>query len=317
MTHAALVRRLNVASVRKHFDAFDDIEWDDPAFRIDPTDPRWELSQADPLGATAWYASQPPDKRARLGLHHTVGQISLGVIFERVLSKGLLNFVDTLPVESPELRYAYHEVIEESQHSLMFAEFVRRSGLEPVTLGRIDRWGSRRVVEMGRRFPELFFIFVLAGEAPIDFQQRSALRDQPNLHPLLRRIMALHVMEEARHLSFAESALRERVPKLGPWAMAALRLRTPIILKTMTEQMLRPPALLVRRYEIPRDVVRAAYGSESHRRDVQRSTARIRELCTQLGLVSRTMKPLWRALGLRSPSLDSRPTPACLSSGQG
>jgi hypothetical protein len=38
-----LVRRLSHQSVVKHFDAYADIEWDNPEFRIDHDDPRWEL----------------------------------------------------------------------------------------------------------------------------------------------------------------------------------------------------------------------------------------------------------------------------------
>ncbi len=43
-----LVERLSHQSVVKHFDAYVDVPWDDPAYAIDPTDPRWELSDAAP-----------------------------------------------------------------------------------------------------------------------------------------------------------------------------------------------------------------------------------------------------------------------------
>ena len=39
-TFDQLVGRLSVQSVNKHFDAYDDIPWDDPAYAIDRTDPR-------------------------------------------------------------------------------------------------------------------------------------------------------------------------------------------------------------------------------------------------------------------------------------
>jgi alkylated DNA repair dioxygenase AlkB len=68
-SYPQLVARLSHQSVVKHFDAYADIPWDDPAYRIDPEDPRWELSADDVLGATAWYRSQPAAVRARIGLH--------------------------------------------------------------------------------------------------------------------------------------------------------------------------------------------------------------------------------------------------------
>jgi hypothetical protein len=63
-----LVERLNVKSVEKHHDTFVDIAWDDPAMRIDASDPRWELPADSTLGATAWYRGLPQPVRARLGL---------------------------------------------------------------------------------------------------------------------------------------------------------------------------------------------------------------------------------------------------------
>jgi hypothetical protein len=323
MNHSQLVQRLSEASVRKHFDAFADIDWEHPDHQISLDDPRWNLDDSEPLAATDWYQTQTADRRAMIGLHFVVAQMSLGVVFERVLTQGLLNFADTLPIDAPELRYAYHEVIEESQHSLMFAEFVRRSGLAPVQQNFIERWSARRVATLGRRFPELFFLFVLAGETPIDYTQRRALSRGCPLHPLLQRVMRIHVTEEARHLSFAASALRERVPELVWWRMAQLQVRTPIIMKFMTEQMLRPPSMLVNRYGIPRSVVRAAYGSTQHRSTTLEGLEPVRKLCLELGIVTPSTQRLWQALGIWPPHSGNGPTgseqknkepalPACL-----
>ena len=54
-SYEELMQRLSHQSVVKHFDAYADIPWDDPEYRIDPDDPRWELGPDDSLGGTAWY----------------------------------------------------------------------------------------------------------------------------------------------------------------------------------------------------------------------------------------------------------------------
>ena len=82
--YAERVQKLSVQSVRKHFDAYEDVEWDAPENHIDPEDPRWERPIDDPLGATAWYRALPQPIRARLGLHLVVGQLQVGLEFERV-----------------------------------------------------------------------------------------------------------------------------------------------------------------------------------------------------------------------------------------
>jgi len=193
----SLLDRLNDLSVHKHFDAYGDIAWDDPEYHLDPTDARWELDpELDPLGATDWYKSLPADKRARLGCELVASKMKLGLIFENILKQGLLRFAMTLPNGAPEFRYAYHEVIEEAQHSLMFQEFVNRTGYDAPGLSRIDGPANAWIIGLGKRFPQLFFLFVLGGEDPIDYVQRRELRSDRPIHPLLERIMRIHVTDK-------------------------------------------------------------------------------------------------------------------------
>jgi hypothetical protein len=293
----ALVRRLNDQSVRKHFDAYDDVPWDD--HDIDPADPRWELSPTDPLGATSWYRSLPPEERSRIGLHSVATKMQVGYFFEGVLKRGLLEHAQTLPAGSPELRYAYHEVIEEAQHSLMFQEFVGRAGYGSVVkLPWEARVGSQLVVRMGRRFPELFFIFVLGGEDPIDHLQRETLRErgERDLHPLLERIMRIHVTEEARHLSFARNWLKQRVPGLDPVRRTILAIGAPLILGEMGGLMMKPSPSLIREHRIPAEVVREAYDDNPEWADSAAVALRkVRVLCRELGLINPVTERIWKA----------------------
>ncbi len=298
-TYAELLGRLSHQSVVKHFDAYADIPWDDPAYRIDPDDPRWELSEDEPLGATAWYRGQPAGVRSRIGLHMVATFMKIGVQFESVLQRGLLEYAARLPNGAPELRYAYHEVIEEAQHSLMFQEFVNRTGCDIPGLGWWERFGARRVVGHARRFPALFFVFVLGGEDPIDHVQRTALRSGREIHPLLKRIMQIHVTEEARHLCFARQYLREHVPRLGPIGRTVLAIGAPIILSQMSQLMMRPSSQIVATYGIPRTVIAEAYThNPRHRARTLAALAKVRTLLAELGLVTPTTAPLWRGLGI-------------------
>ncbi len=298
-TYPQLVARLSHQSVVKHFDAYADIAWDDPDFRIDPEDPRWELSADDVLGATAWYRSRPQAVRARIGLHMMATFMKIGLQFEGVLKRGLLEFALDLPNRSPEFRYAYHEVIEEAQHSLMFQEFVNRSGFDIPGLGWWERMGARLVMSFGRTFPELFFVFVLGGEDPIDHVQRMALRSGRDIHPLLRRIMQIHVTEEARHLCFARHYLKEHVGELGPVRRLLLSRGAPVILAIMAQMMMRPSRQIVRTYEIPGSVIREAYTRNPvHRARTLEALRKVRELCTELGLITPAATRVWRLLGI-------------------
>jgi hypothetical protein len=294
-----LVARLSHQSVVKHFDAYADVPWDAPEYAITVDDPRWELGADEGLGATDWYRAQPPDVRARIGLHLIVGNMKAGLQFENILKRGLLEYAFRLPDHRPEFRYAYHEVIEEAQHSLMFQEFVNRSGLDAPGLTWDLKLGTRRVIAMAKHFPELFFVFVLGGEDPIDHVQRTVLRSGRDLHPLLERIMRIHVTEEARHLSFARQYLRTRVPSLPTWKRKLIAFEAPIILAVMASVMMRPPRQLVRDYAIPKPVLHEAYGKDAPSRDeVRASLRKVRNLLVDVGLVTPVSKRLWRALGI-------------------
>jgi hypothetical protein len=297
--YRALLERLSHQSVAKHYDAYADVPWDDPAFAVDPADPRFELTALDPLGATAWYRALPQTARARLGLEMIVGFAKTGLQFENVLQRGLLEFAFTLPNGAPEYRYALHEVIEEGQHSLMFQELVNRSGLDLPGLPPLVRFGSRQVVRLARTFPELFFLFVLGGEDPIDFLQREHLRTGQLVHPLLRRIAQIHVTEEARHLSFARAWLRRRVPELGAAKRTLLRVRTPMLFGGMSRMMLEPGRATIRRHAIPKAVLREAYRESERARALRRAALhKPRELCIELGIAAPPFDALWRRMGI-------------------
>jgi hypothetical protein len=297
----SLLDRLSRQSVSRHFDAYADIDWDSPQMALDPEDPRWELPADDPLGATAWYRELPAATRARLGCELVASKMKIGLVFESVLKRGLLEFASTLPNGAPEFRYAYHEIIEEAQHSLMFQEFVNRSGFNAAGLNPAHRFGSRRIVGLGRRFPQLFFLFVLGGEDPIDYVQRRELRSGRELHPLLMRIMRIHVTEEARHLSFARHYLRHTVPGLPRRQRIRLAIAAPLILGTMAQMMLKPSRQLIARYRIPRTVVAEAYTRNPHHRaETAASLAKVRKLCAELGLTHPPYRALWHLLRLNS-----------------
>jgi hypothetical protein len=296
---SSTVTRLSRQSVEKHFDAYADVDWDAPEMAISPEDERFSLWSFDPLAATQWYRSQPAEIRARLGLHRVAAAMRIGWEFENVLQRGLLLFAFWLPNGRPEFRYIHHEIAEESQHTMMFQEVINRSGLDVRGIPRGVKVASHVVAVMSRAFPQLFFLFVLGGEDPVDHVQRSQLRTGES-HPVIERIMRIHVTEEARHISFARQYLKRTVPRLGYFRRRLLAVAAPLLFGTMARLMVFPPSSLTRAYGVPRRELREALRSAESRKLLADSVSKPRKLCGELGLMTPAARTLWKLMSVWS-----------------
>jgi hypothetical protein len=294
------VTRLSRQSVDKHFDAYADVDWDAEEMTISPEDTRFSLWSFDPLAATEWYRTQPPAIQSRLGLHRIAAAMRVGWEFENVLQRGLLLYAFWLPNGRPEFRYIHHENAEESQHTMMFQEVINRSGLDVKGMPRRMKVASHGVVVLSRLFPQLFFLFVLGGEDPVDHLQRSQLRSGES-HPVIERIMRIHVTEEARHISFARQYLKRTVPELGFLRRHAMAMIAPLLFGTMARLMVFPPASLTRAYGMPRSTVRKALRSAESRKLLADSVSKPRKLCSDLGLMTAPARAAWKLMGVWSP----------------
>ena len=171
---ARTLKHLSRLSVRRTNDAYEDVPWGD--HEVDPTDPRLALAPDDPIAISEWYRNLSPEAQARVGLVRITSSLKTAWHFENILQQGLLHRALYLPEGTDEFRYIHHEVIEESQHTLMFEELIRRSGSTPrgmhFLLRHLAAWLMRL---LSRHSPVVFFSMVLAGEEPLDLLQRRTL----------------------------------------------------------------------------------------------------------------------------------------------
>jgi hypothetical protein len=307
------LRTLSEASVQQHFDAFVDIPWDDPEFAVDPTDPRWVLPKADSLGATAWYQSLPLERQIQVGIYRQANIAKVGLQFEQLLIAGIMNHSWRLPNGSAEFRYSTHEATEECHHTQMFQEFVNRTG-QDVPGG--PRW-FRRVGPLlplaARPLPFIFFIGVLAGEEPIDHVQKAVLRAGDDMHPLLQRIMQIHVAEEARHIGFAHQYLEQRAGRLKKHQRAILSVAMPVVMRVLCDVIMVPSKEVRRELGIPDEVMREVWwDSEQSQKLLRDVFGDVRMLADELGLMNKVSRRVWRALRIdgRSSRFRSEPSSA-------
>ncbi|MBF6214043.1 diiron oxygenase [Nocardia puris] len=305
-----ILRDLSEGSVHRHFDPYLDIDWDSPDFAVDPTDTRWIMPDEDPLGRHPWYKAQPVERQIAMGMWRQAGIAKVGLDFEQLLIRGLMQYLISVPNGDPEFRYVTHEAAEECNHTMMFQEMINRIGEDVVGMGSIDRKLTMIIWPAVKYFPALFFTMVLGGEEPIDHLQKSVLRAGEDMHPMVQRVMQIHVAEEARHISFAHEYLRRNVPGLHPVPKFVLSLGFPVAMRVMLGMIMTPPKEFVEKFEIPAHVMRDAYWNAPQSRATKRSIfGDVRALCTDVGLMNPVAKAAWRLLGIDGPVSRYRSEP--------
>ena len=310
-TYEERLRTLSEASVEQHFDAFLDIDWDHPDLAVDPTDERWILPRADVLGRHAWYRSLPREEQVRIGLYRQANVTKVGLQFEQILISGLMNYAFKLPNGSPEFRYSTHEATEECHHTQMFQEFVNRSGQDVPGGSRFFRAIGPILPLAAKVVPFAFFYGVLAGEEPIDHVQKSILRAGDEMHPLLQRIMQIHVAEEARHIGFAHQYLEHKAPRLKRHERAALSVIVPVIMKWLCNEILVPSKQAQRDMGIPGSVMKELYWDAPQSQKFLRDLfGDVRMLAERTGILNPVSQRVWRRLGIDGRSSRYRSQPA-------
>jgi ribosomal protein S18 acetylase RimI-like enzyme len=292
-SYLRLTERLSEASVKRRWEAYRDIEWDAPEHRIEADDPRWQATEAwDPLAVSEWYRDQSPEVRAELGLRRQVAALKVGIEFERVLSQGLLRFAGRLPNGHPAFRYVYHEVTEEAQHSMMFQEFINRSGFDPPAAADDIQVLFDRVATLGDDLPVLFFLAVISGEEAFDYINRQTVAT-PTAHPLIARISRIHITEEARHLSFARAYLRDAVSRMEHRDIRRLRYEVAFIIDWTSTHMFAPTKPFLNDLGVPDDVVDIIAASEQSQAMRRDSVPGVVDVCRSLGLVDQRLATVW------------------------
>jgi P-aminobenzoate N-oxygenase AurF len=293
--YTEMLTTLSEGSVRRNFNPYTDIDWKSPEFAVTDNDPRWILPASDPLGRHPWYQAQSRERQIQIGMWRQSNVAKVGLHFESILIRGLMNYSFWVPNGSPEYRYCLHESVEECNHTMMFQEMVNHIGADVPGMPRLLKWISPVIPLVAGPLPIPFFFGVLAGEEPIDHTQKNVLREGKTLHPIMERVMAIHVAEEARHISFAHEYLRKRVPHLSRWLRFWLSLYVPLVMRVLCSAIVVPPKAFWQEFDIPRKVRKELFfGAPESRQMLRDMFADVRMLAHDTNLMNPLAKLMWR-----------------------
>lgn len=139
-------------------------------------------------------------------------------------------------------------------------------------------------------------------DVPWDEPDHALSVDDPRVElfafdPLTEHIMRIHVAEEARHIAYARTFLKDRVPELGPIHRNVLALAVPVVVSIMAPLMVEATMELHHRQGVPREAIREARRSSLGRQLRKDAAAKQRRLCRELGLMTGLASRVWKRLG--------------------
>ncbi len=284
---AARSKQLIAASERNSIDPFSEIDWEMPL----GDDAYYLPKEWLPLFGTAQWDAMDETARSVYSRHECAAMFAAGIWFENQLMQIVLRHLTEIPVTSPAHRYLLLEVADECRHSSMFGEFIRRVGTPVYAPDAVDNLDALRQIRGGQA---LGYLLVLAIEELLDAANRATMRDE-SVHPLSRAIAKIHVLEEARHVSFAKTYLTEVWPTLDPQEREGVRSLAAVTVADVAGLTINPDV-----YEQLgiADGLLAARSNPLYRMQSIDGLTKLTTFLAQLGVIDQDNIGTWSDLGL-------------------
>ncbi len=280
-------RLLVFASQRNSVDPFVAIDWTlpigDDDFHLCP--------ETLPLFGTPLWDAMTDTARYEYSRHEAAALCGAGIWFENVLMQVVLRHLGDLPVTDPAHRYLLVEVADECRHSMMFGEFIRRANtpayrpsLSGAALGGDEGPGARVVS----------YLLILAVEEILDHMNRLTMRDE-RVHAISREMARVHVLEEARHVSFAKTYLAEAWPTLDANDRSMARELAPALVGVVADLCVDPA---VYDHLGIADGAAVARANPHHQAVIIAGLTKLTTLLDELGIIDADHRDEWSATGL-------------------
>ncbi len=216
---------------------------------------------------------------------------SVGLWFELILMQMMVRDLYDEDPRSDRMHYALTEIGDECRHSLMFGKAIDRCGAPAYgPTPRLHRLG-RLMKTVG--YGVSGYASILVAEEILDRWQREVMGDD-RVRPLVRMVSRIHVLEEARHMTFARDQIERMLPRLNratiAWHQAMLGQTAILVARALVN-----PAI----YEaVGLDPVAARWdgraGQSARQGDDGLDGGAGHRLPDGLGLIPRHQRELWR-----------------------
>jgi hypothetical protein len=287
MSATSVPERLLRSSARQSYDPDVDIDWEAP---VDPS--LWGMQpERMSLYGTELWDGLSHEQRLELSRHEVASIASVGLWFELLLMQMMLRDAYDDDPTAAHMHYALTEVADECRHSTMFGKSIAHSGVPaygpPASVHRLGRLFTTVV-----RGPSSY-ASILVAEEILDTWQRDLMKDE-RVQPVTRMVARIHVLEEARHMTFARDEVRQQMDGVSGLGLLRQQVLTAQTCFLVARSLVNPE--IYRSVGIdPRVGRRAALGNPHYRATMQWMGEKPLEFLKDNNLLPGHQEKVWRA----------------------
>jgi hypothetical protein len=219
---------------------------------------------------------------------------SVGIWFEEILMQMLLRHAYDRDLTRKDTQWTLTEIADECRHSIMFATMIRTFNAPNYGVKRLSH-------ELGRIFKTisnnvLTFAGTMYVEEILDSFQRDAMDDE-SLQPIVREVSRIHVIEEARHISFAREESLRALARSGRMRQVYNRLMIGLVIRRSTDALIHDDVYAEVGLD-PKAARRAARKNPHWRATKTRAAAKVLAFFDECGLIGPENRWLLRRAGV-------------------
>jgi hypothetical protein len=283
----ALAERLLRSSARHAYDPEVDIDWSAPV----PAD-KWGMQpERTSLYGTDLWNGLTEEQQIELSRHEAASLASVGLWFEILLMQMMLRDLYDDDPTSAHMQYALTEVADECRHSTMFGKAVAHLG--------VPAYGpQQRIHRLGRLFTTVVrgpsaYASILVAEETLDTWQRELMKDE-RVQPVTRMVSRIHVLEEARHMTFARDEVQRTMPGLSRTQLVVQQTLTAQVCFMVARALVNPEVYRSVGIE-PSEGRRTALGNPHYRDTMQWMGEKPLAFLRENRLLPKSQERVWRA----------------------
>jgi hypothetical protein len=277
--------RLLGSSSKNSYDPVMDIDWDAPV----ELDVKFMPYERVSLYGTELWERMSEEQRRELSRQELASVASTGLWFELILIQLLTRWAYHQDPQDPRTQYALTEIGDETRHIVMFAKAIARMGTPTYRPRRLVHHLAR-IYKATATGPALFAP-VLVAEEITDRLQREMVNDE-TVHPLVRMVNRIHVVEEARHVRFAREEVARQMAHIGPIAKVVSNLSSAVVAAFVAGTLISPDVYRQAGLD-PDEAIRAARNNPNWHESRRWTAEKIMAFLDEQGMLSWYAKPIY------------------------